>query len=159
MKGDHTQGGSAPTTGVMSTTGAMRAGGGGPPQARRVLALTGTAHALHDGYTDLIYVLLPVWQAEFALGYGMLAVLRGLYAGAMAALQLPAGILAERFGARGVLVAGTSSGDRLCDCGAFGEGSSGSAPVLSFRGPGRARSIRSPRRRWRGRMAAMRAVR
>lgn len=108
MKGDHTQGGSAPTTGVMSTTGAMRAVGGGPPQARRVLALTGTAHALHDGYTDLIYVLLPVWQAEFALGYGMLAVLRGLYAGAMAALQLPAGILAERFGARGVLVAGTA---------------------------------------------------
>ena len=34
--------------------------------------------------------------------------LRGLYAGAMAALQLPAGILAERFGARGVLVAGTA---------------------------------------------------
>ena len=108
MKDDHAQGGSAPTTRVMSTTGAARAVGAGRPQAGRVLALTGIAHALHDGYTDLIYVLLPVWQAEFALGYGMLAVLRGLYAGAMAALQLPAGILAERFGARGVLVAGTA---------------------------------------------------
>jgi MFS family permease len=72
------------------------------------LTLAGIAHALHDGYTDLIYVLLPVWQAEFALGYGMLAVVRGLYAGTMAALQLPAGLLAERFGARTILVAGTA---------------------------------------------------
>jgi MFS family permease len=86
----------------------------GSPQAmaaarpRRVLTLAGIAHALHDGYTDLIYVLLPVWQAEFALGYGMLAVVRGLYAGAMAALQLPAGVLAERFGGRSILVAGTA---------------------------------------------------
>jgi FSR family fosmidomycin resistance protein-like MFS transporter len=86
----------------------------GSPQAtaagrpRRVLTLAGIAHALHDGYTDLIYVLLPVWQAEFALGYGMLAVVRGLYAGAMAALQLPAGLLAERFGGRSILVAGTA---------------------------------------------------
>jgi MFS family permease len=77
------------------------------PEARRALAGAGLAHALHDGYTDMIYVLLPVWQAEFGLGYGALAALRGLYAGAMAALQVPAGRLAERLGARAVLVAGT----------------------------------------------------
>ena len=52
--------------------------------ARRTLAVASAAHALHDGYTDLIYVLLPIWQSEFALGYGMVAALRGLYAGAMA---------------------------------------------------------------------------
>ncbi len=63
----------------------------------RALAAACGAHALHDGYTDLIYVLLPVWQAEFALGYGALAALRGLYAGTMAALQMPAGRLAERW--------------------------------------------------------------
>ncbi|WP_254073155.1 MFS transporter [Acidisphaera sp. S103] len=74
----------------------------------RTLALAGLAHALHDGYTDTIYVLLPVWQAEFALGYGALALLRGLYAGAMAALQIPAGRLAERFSGRTVLVLGTA---------------------------------------------------
>ena len=108
MKDDHAQGGSTPTRGMLGPDGFTMGVGGARPQAGRVLALTGIAHALHDGYTDLIYVLLPVWQAEFALGYGMLAVLRGLYAGAMAALQLPAGILAERFGARGVLVAGTA---------------------------------------------------
>ena len=34
-------------------------------QARRTLLGTGLAHALHDGYTDMIYVLLPIWQAKF----------------------------------------------------------------------------------------------
>jgi MFS family permease len=76
-------------------------------RARRTLAVSGLAHALHDGYTDLIYILLPIWQAEFALSYGILALLRGLYAGAMAALQVPAGRLAERSGGRTVLAIGT----------------------------------------------------
>ena len=31
---------------------------------RRAAAVACGAHALHDGYTDLIYVLLPVWQRE-----------------------------------------------------------------------------------------------
>ncbi|KQP29694.1 hypothetical protein ASF49_16200 [Methylobacterium sp. Leaf104] len=77
------------------------------PEARRTLAAVGLNHALHDGYTDLIYVLLPVWQAEFALGYAALALLRSLYNGALAALQMPAARLAERFGARTVLILGT----------------------------------------------------
>ena len=79
-----------------------------PSSARRTLAIAGFAHALHDGYTDLIYVLLPVWQTEFALGYGALALLRGLYAGAMAGLQIPAGRLAEFCGGRIVLALGTA---------------------------------------------------
>ena len=78
------------------------------PEARRTLAATGLNHALHDGYTDLIYVLLPVWQAEFGLDYAVLALMRGLYAGAMACLQVPAGRLAERFGGRLVLALGTA---------------------------------------------------
>jgi MFS family permease len=67
------------------------------------------AHALHDGYTDLIYVMLPVWQADFGLSYATLAALRGLYVGAMAGFQLPAGRLAERFGGRTILILGTLS--------------------------------------------------
>ena len=80
------------------------------PDAARTLAVTGVNHALHDGYTDLIYVLLPVWQAEFALGYAGLALLRTVYAGAMAALQIPASALARPLGARSVLVLGTGLG-------------------------------------------------
>ena len=36
---------------------------------RRTMGVASGAHALHDGYTDLIYVMLPVWQAEFGLSY------------------------------------------------------------------------------------------
>ena len=75
--------------------------------ARRTLWIAGFAHALHDGYTDLIYVLLPVWQTEFALGYGVLAFVRGLYTGTMAGLQIPVGRLAERYGGRVILALGT----------------------------------------------------
>ena len=78
-----------------------------PAQAKRTLVVAGTAHALHDGYTDLIYVLLPIWQAEFALSYGLVALLRGLYAGTMAGLQIPAGRLAEKLDGRVILAIGT----------------------------------------------------
>jgi MFS family permease len=73
----------------------------------RTLWLSCIAHALHDGYTDALYVLLPVWQAEFGLGFGALAVLRGIYAGTMASLQLPAGRLAARLGSGATLALGT----------------------------------------------------
>jgi FSR family fosmidomycin resistance protein-like MFS transporter len=78
------------------------------PGRRRVLGIACSAHALHDGYTDLIYVLLPVWQAEFALSYAALGALRMLYTGAMAGLQVPASLLAARIGAPLVLALGTA---------------------------------------------------
>lgn len=78
-----------------------------PQTRRRTLTLAGLAHALHDGYTDAIYVLLPVWRAEFGLDFVALALLRGLYAGAMAALQVPASWLANHVGGRAVLILGT----------------------------------------------------
>jgi MFS family permease len=71
------------------------------------------AHALHDGFTDLMYVLLPLFQAEFALAYAQTGLLRSIYAGAMAAFQVPSGHLAARFGNRAVLAAGTA----LAACG------------------------------------------
>jgi MFS transporter, FSR family, fosmidomycin resistance protein len=75
---------------------------------RRVLSVACCAHALHDGYTDLIYVLLPIWQTEFALSYAALGALRMLCAGAMAGLQVPASLLAARIGASVVLAFGTA---------------------------------------------------
>ena len=74
---------------------------------RRVLGVACGAHALHDGYTDLIYVLLPVWQTEFALSYAALGALRMLYTGAMAGLQVPASLVAARLGTPTVLALGT----------------------------------------------------
>lgn len=79
-----------------------------PSDERRTMTVASGAHALHDGYTDLIYVMLPVWQAEFGLSYAALGALRGLFAGAMAGLQIPAANLSERYGAALVLAAGTA---------------------------------------------------
>ncbi|ODM80653.1 MFS transporter [Bradyrhizobium elkanii] len=90
---------------VSAETGTTRPDG---TRSTRTLTVTGLNHALHDGYTDVIYVLLPVWQAEFALSYGLLALLRGLYAGAMAGLQIPVGRIAERIDGKIILIAGTA---------------------------------------------------
>ncbi len=45
---------------------------------KRALAGACVAHALHDGFSDLIYVLLPIWQAEFGLAFSALAMLRAV---------------------------------------------------------------------------------
>jgi MFS transporter, FSR family, fosmidomycin resistance protein len=74
----------------------------------RTLWTACAAHALHDGYTDLIYLLLPIWQAEFAIGYGALAFLRGLAAASMAGLQVPMGHVAEHISGRITLALGTA---------------------------------------------------
>lgn len=95
-------------------------------EQRRAAGVAFGAHALHDGYTDLIYVMLPVWQAEFGLGYAALGLLRGLFSGTMAGLQIPAGLLAERFGAPAVLALGTL----LTGCGYLLAGVSGGLMML-----------------------------
>jgi MFS family permease len=74
---------------------------------RRALTIAGSAHIVHDGYTDLLYVLLPVWQAEFGLGYAEVGMLRGSYMATMSALQIPASRVAERVSPIIVLASGT----------------------------------------------------
>src|SRR5271155_5665037 len=75
---------------------------------RRAASIAGAAHALHDGYTDLIYILQPLWQAGFGLTYAGLGAPRGGFVGAMARFQIPAGLVAERFGAAAILALGTA---------------------------------------------------
>jgi MFS family permease len=75
---------------------------------RRTMGVACGAHVLHDGYTDLLYVLLPIWQAQFGLGYAEVGLLRALFTGSMAGLQVPAGMLAERIGGPLVLGLGTA---------------------------------------------------
>jgi MFS family permease len=77
-------------------------------EERRAMGVASGAHALHDGYTDLVYVMLPLWQAEFGIGYAALGLLRTCFSGTMAALQIPAALLAERLGVPLVLAAGTA---------------------------------------------------
>ena len=74
----------------------------------RVLWVACGAHALHDGLTDMLYLLLPIWQAEFALGYAAIGILRALYAGVMAGLQVPVAKIAQRIGGATMLAIGTA---------------------------------------------------
>jgi MFS family permease len=82
---------------------------------KRALAVGSGAHALHDGYTDIIYVVLPLWQTEFGLSYAAIGMLRSVFTGTMASLQIPATLLAERIGGAVVLAAGTALAG-LCFC-------------------------------------------
>ncbi|MBI2554590.1 MAG: MFS transporter [Candidatus Rokubacteria bacterium] len=77
-------------------------------RARATLATSCVTHFLHDGFSDVVYVLLAVWAGEFRLTFAQVGLLRTAYSGGMASFQVPAGILAERWGERGLLVAGTA---------------------------------------------------
>lgn len=74
---------------------------------RRTLAVCGGAHALHDGFTDLLNVLYPLLQAQFGLSYAAVGALKTVYSGAMASGQIPSGMMAVRLGPVRVLAAGT----------------------------------------------------
>ena len=77
------------------------------PSGRRTLSATCAVHFVHDGIGDALYVLLPIWAQAFGLAYVQVGTLRMAYSTALAFLQLPAGMLAERVGERALLVAGT----------------------------------------------------
>src|SRR5262245_34015970 len=76
--------------------------------ARKTLTVCGGAHALHDGFTDLLNVLYPLLQAQFGLSYAAIGALKAVYSGAMASGQIPSGKLAVRFGGVRVLAIGTA---------------------------------------------------
>jgi MFS family permease len=95
---------------------------------RRALGVACGAHALHDGYTDLIYVMLPIWQHEFGLGFAALGLMKTVFSGTLAGFQIPSGFLAERFGTPIVLALGTAlAGIGYCFAGLSG----GFAPLVA----------------------------
>ena len=77
-------------------------------RARAVLAAASTIHFVHDGFSDILYVFLPLWANEFGLSLAQVGVIRTTYTGGMALFQIPAGFLAERWGERRLLVGGTA---------------------------------------------------
>lgn len=82
--------------------------GRGPARARAVLGIACGIHFVHDGFSDLVYVLLPIWTRELHLSFALAGLLRSAYVTGLAGLQIPAGILAERHGERRLLAAGTA---------------------------------------------------
>ena len=74
---------------------------------RAVLGTCSGVHMVHDGFSNALYLLLPIWQTEFALSLTQVGFLKSLYSGSMTLLQIPAGLLAERWGERALLGMGT----------------------------------------------------
>jgi MFS family permease len=62
---------------------------------------------VHDGFSDVTYVLLPLLAQTFGLSLAQVGMIRSAHRVAMAAFQLPAGLLAERVGERNLLAFGT----------------------------------------------------
>ena len=75
---------------------------------RTVLGAAAVIHFLHDGFSEILYVFLPLWAGEFGLSFAQVGLIRTAYIGGMSAFQIPAGFLAERWGERRLLAAGTA---------------------------------------------------
>jgi MFS transporter, FSR family, fosmidomycin resistance protein len=71
------------------------------------LTIASGAHFVHDGIADSLYVLLPIWAQAFGLNYAQVGSLKMAFSAAMALFQIPAGLMAERFGERTMLGIGT----------------------------------------------------
>jgi MFS transporter, FSR family, fosmidomycin resistance protein len=74
---------------------------------KRTLATCCTVHAVHDGFSDVTYVLLPLLAQTFGLSLAQVGMIRSAHRVAMASFQIPAGLIAERFGERNLLAIGT----------------------------------------------------
>ena len=74
---------------------------------KRTLASCCAAHTVHDGFSDVTYVLLPLLAQTFGLSLAQVGMIRSAHRVAMAAFQIPAGLIAERFGERNLLALGT----------------------------------------------------
>jgi FSR family fosmidomycin resistance protein-like MFS transporter len=78
-----------------------------PSRKRGIFAAGGFVHFIHDGLTDSQFVLLPIWAEVFGLNHAHVGLIKMCSAGALASLQVPAGILAEKFSERTILTLGT----------------------------------------------------
>ncbi len=78
------------------------------PQSRRTLTFASIMHVWSDLFFALLVPLLPVIKADLGLSFAQVALLRSLFTGASAVLQIPAGILAETTGEFWLLVIGNA---------------------------------------------------
>ncbi len=77
-------------------------------QKYSTLTASGFAHFIHDGLTDCLYVFLPLWAEAFGLSHTQVGLIKTCSSGALASFQIPAGLLAERFGEKKILALGTA---------------------------------------------------
>jgi MFS transporter, FSR family, fosmidomycin resistance protein len=84
----------------------------GQAKSRSILAIGCSVHAIQDGLTATIYVLLPILAEAFGLNYGQVGLFKAVKSIAQGMLEIVSGVAAERFGEKlllifGLVVAGT----------------------------------------------------
>ena len=72
----------------------------GPHRRAQALVACSAAHALQDGLTSTVNVLLPILAQAFGLSYLQVGLVKAANLGSMGVLEIPAGLLSERVGAR-----------------------------------------------------------
>lgn len=64
----------------------------------RVLLAASALHVCNDAFFAVLYPILPFIAADLGLSYGQIGLVKTVFSGSSAILQLPAGLLAERWG-------------------------------------------------------------
>ena len=75
---------------------------------RKILGVSCAIHAIQDGLTSSIYVLLPILAQSFGLSYAQVGWLKGVKNLAQGLLEIVSGIASDRFGERLVLSGGVA---------------------------------------------------
>ena len=78
----------------------------GRSTASRVLLIAAALHTCNDSFFAVMYPLLPLIAADLGLSYAQVGLVKALFSGSSAVLQLPAGLLAERWGEYALLAWG-----------------------------------------------------
>jgi MFS family permease len=76
------------------------------PRAGLALAACSGVHAVQDGLTSTVNVLLPILAQAFELSYAQVGIVKAANLVTMGVLEIPSGLLSERVGARLLLVFG-----------------------------------------------------
>ncbi len=97
-----------------------------PMSPSRVLLVAASIHTCNDAMFAVMFPLLPLIAADLNLSYAEVGLVKALYSGASAVLQLPAGLLAERVGEYMLLVGGNAWGA----AGLLGMAAATSFPIL-----------------------------
>src|SRR5918912_1819733 len=75
-------------------------------RAARVLFVASALHVCNDSFFAVLYPILPFIAAELGLSYSQVGLVKTIFSGSSAVLQLPAGLLAERWGEYALLAWG-----------------------------------------------------
>src|SRR5436309_920895 len=92
----------------------------------RVLLIAAALHVCNDAFFAVMYPIMPFIAAELGLSYAEVGLIKTVFSGSSALLQLPAGLLAERWGEYALL----AWGNAWVAAGLLGVAAAGAFPIL-----------------------------